>query len=229
MVSWNEIPNKFKVSREKVTKKLIEEFYDWRSRYYVRVQGKNVLPLIDKLDKYLSSGKTILDMACGFGFHCFYFSSLGLIPTGVDLSGKHIEICKDEVPLGHFIKGDMVTIKLNMKFNIVTCFDTLEHLFPEEIETAIKNMICHLKRNGILFLSWASPSYLKWRMTIDGRDKVKTNDFRSCGYAGYQPTDFLVEKKRVMKLLKEKNMVILDGGKTRMRIWILAQKGVENG
>lgn len=194
----------------------MEEFYDWRAPFL----GRAPKPFVHKLDHYISGRETLLDLGCGVGNECKYFSNRGLKVTGIDLSEKQIEICKERVPDGEFIKGDVVTIQLQRQFDIVWCNDVLEHLFPNEVEVTIDNAISHLKDDGILFLIWDSPKY-----RLSGRADI-LHGHRITYKSGYQPTDEIVELDRVLKVLNKNGMAIIQTGDESNRLFVFAEKKV---
>jgi len=214
--SWKTIPAKFKVSKKQITKKLVEEFYDWRGPLSENTTPK---PLVNLVLPHIIRGKTLLDFGCGLGNESKFFSDKGLTVTGVDLSGKQIDICKKKVPNGQFVKGDITTINLNRKFDFVWCHDVLEHLFPSEVEKTVKNCVYHVAKRGFLFLVWDSPKYRRGgKELLEGHSIVYPN--------GYQPLDEVVEPSFVIQYILENNrMQVFDVGEKLDRVYVVAKRG----
>jgi len=85
-------------------------------------------------------GKKALDVGCAYGYVSKVLETLGYETYGADLSKWGVKQAKTNSN-GHFLVCDAQT-KLPFKtahFDLITCFDVLEHLqFPEK---AIQNML----------------------------------------------------------------------------------------
>jgi 2-polyprenyl-3-methyl-5-hydroxy-6-metoxy-1,4-benzoquinol methylase len=113
--------------KENVVKCHILEVVNWASK-------------ILRYNLFDGQGKKSLDVGCAYGYASKVFETLGYEAYGVDVSRWGIKQAKQN-SIGHFLICDVQT-KLPFKaetFNLVTCFDVLEHLpFPEK---AIQNML----------------------------------------------------------------------------------------
>jgi 2-polyprenyl-3-methyl-5-hydroxy-6-metoxy-1,4-benzoquinol methylase len=114
-------------SKETLVKRNVLEVIKWASR----VSGKDFL---------LGTAKKALDVGCAFGFASAVLTSLGYETFGLDVSRWGVWQAKT-VSGGSFVVCDAQAL-LPFKsdsFDLVTCFDVLEHLqFPE---MAIRNML----------------------------------------------------------------------------------------
>jgi SAM-dependent methyltransferase len=114
-------------SKETLVKRNVLEVITWASR----VSGKEFLQ---------GNGKKALDVGCAYGFASTVLASLGYETFGVDVSRWGVRQAK-AVSDGSFVVCDAQAL-LPFKgesFDLVTCFDVLEHLqFPE---MAIRNML----------------------------------------------------------------------------------------
>jgi SAM-dependent methyltransferase len=105
------------------------------------------------------NAKTLLDVACGTGRHLEYLRKK-LIVEGFDINSELLEIARARCPGIPFHQGDMVTLELNGKFDVVTCLfssisfvKTIENLFR-----SVASMENHLKPNGLLIIEpWFYP------------------------------------------------------------------------
>ncbi len=101
---------------------------------------------------------TLLDVGCGSGTLLGSLKQMGYDCEGVDLSESMINIAKKKFVMNHLdIKlhiDNMLTFKLENKFDIITCFfDTLNHLSNEnEVVTALENMSNHLTDTGHIII-----------------------------------------------------------------------------
>ncbi len=114
-------------TKERLVKRHILEVLEWASKAI----GKNLL---------IGEGRTALDVGCAFGFSSSVLEKLGYKVSAVDLLSWGLRNAK-KVTNGDFLVCDAQT-NLPFRdgnFDLVTCFDVLEHLkFPEQ---AIQNMV----------------------------------------------------------------------------------------
>lgn len=98
------------------------------------------------------NGKNIADIGCGTGHlllsieQLFSPSSL----TGFDFSSSAIRVAREVLPNGQFYELDIYQ-RTNLKFDIVVCTDTLEHLLYPDL--ALKNLVAMINRSGVAFLA----------------------------------------------------------------------------
>lgn len=113
----------------------------------------------DHIQRYQFAGnfvkdKTVLDIACGVGYGSKLLARMGAKKVeGVDLTAKIIKYAKLNYhhPNCQFRVGDITKIKLNKKFDVIVCFETIEHVYDDY--KAIKNLYNHLKKGGQLLIS----------------------------------------------------------------------------
>jgi 2-polyprenyl-3-methyl-5-hydroxy-6-metoxy-1,4-benzoquinol methylase len=99
-------------------------------------------------------GKDVLDCACGIGWGSFLLANGGAKSVvGVDLSPSAIESALVFYSAENikFVLGAASDIDLNIKFDIITCFETLEHV--DDPIYFLKNLKKNLKPGGMLILS----------------------------------------------------------------------------
>jgi ubiquinone/menaquinone biosynthesis C-methylase UbiE len=100
------------------------------------------------------TGKKVLDIACGEGYGTNLLAKHAAHITGIDIDGPATEraTLKYKVPNLVFKKGSVLQIPAeNNSFDIITCFETLEHLSSHD------KMLAELKRvlipGGLLLIS----------------------------------------------------------------------------
>ena len=96
--------------------------------------------------KRVSDGNTLLEVACGTGEHCRFFSKYYDV-IGLDYSREMLRIAREKHPEIEFIHGDMKSLKLNKQFDVITClFGSISYLLTiEELGAAIGGFAQHLK------------------------------------------------------------------------------------
>ena len=101
----------------------------------------------DHMERYKFStiyckGKTVLDIACGVGYSGpLFIENEALSYDGVDINEELINNAKSTYKSDKIIYhlGDICTFDNDQKFDLITCFETIEHV--EDYEGAIKNLL----------------------------------------------------------------------------------------
>ncbi len=114
-------------SKEKLVKKNVVETLKWASK----VAG---------IEFSVGKGKKALDVGCAYGYTSEILNSFGYETCSVDLSKWGVRRAKARCNGNFLICDSQTTLPFKKDcFNLVTCFDVLEHLrFPEK---AIRNML----------------------------------------------------------------------------------------
>ena len=139
--------------RENVVEKLfLMVFGSWHTG--ARIRAYHILRLASK---HIKAGCDVLDAGCGLGRHAFSlarkYPSVSIV--GVDVSGENISICNGIRRKNHFEgiefhKGDLRSLDLERRFDVIICSDVLEYI--EEDNRVLDNFRRLLKENGRLIL-----------------------------------------------------------------------------
>jgi O-antigen biosynthesis protein len=106
----------------------------------------------------LVKGKAVLDCACGTGYGLEMYESAGAqAVTGVDVDPEAVEIASSRHgKAATVLQGDLRKLPLeDDSFDIVTCFETIEHV--DGAEAGIAELRRVLKPEGILVISSPNP------------------------------------------------------------------------
>lgn len=123
------------------------------TRTYLWECVKNFLNVNSKNEK-----NTLLEIGCGNGKNLVYAKELNYITSGFDICPEFVEECKSK-NLNVFI-DDMMTFKLNKKYNFILCIAALHHLKPEYHLDILVKLLDHLEENGkILLTLWSYEIY----------------------------------------------------------------------
>lgn len=146
--------------------------------------------------KYRASGK-ILDVACGLGFFLAYAERY-YDAYGIDISEYAIKKAKQRTTQAKISVGDATNLDYESDyFDIVTCFDLLEHLPKPAL--ALKEFHRVLKKGGILVIRIPNISSigakLKKEKWFGYRDKTHVS---------------LLSNNEWMKLLKDNGFEIME-------------------
>ena len=83
--------------------------------------------------------RSILDVGCGSGENLSGLAAADRYElTGIDVSGKALELARQRVPDARFLQMDVQHEALSEKFDLVTSLQVVEHL-PDDV-SAIQNM-----------------------------------------------------------------------------------------
>jgi SAM-dependent methyltransferase len=98
-----------------------------------------------------SSGKALLDVACGTGTHLAHLRDVFAV-EGLDLDPKMLEIARARHPDVAFHQGDMIDFDLGRRFDIVVClFSSIGYVkTARRLRQAIANMARHVLPGGVL-------------------------------------------------------------------------------
>jgi SAM-dependent methyltransferase len=118
--------------------------------------SRTVVELLPQvLERFGAKPKTVLDLACGEGTFAVIMAQRGYEVTGVDLSPEMLrfagEKAKEAEVEVRFIQQDMRDLKLNERFDLVTCwYDSLNYLLEyEELVRTFANIAQVLNPGGL--------------------------------------------------------------------------------
>jgi ubiquinone/menaquinone biosynthesis C-methylase UbiE len=145
----------------------IEKQWEENSRAYAELIGGKGTPhhqliLNPCVEKLLGdvSGKNLLDAGCGEGYLSRYYTEKGALVTGVDISGKLIEMCKNQSPgnvkynVGNICDLDFID---DETFDLILC--NLVLLNIPCFDDALKEFYRVLRFEGGLIFSVVHPAF----------------------------------------------------------------------
>ena len=134
------------------------EFYDaiysWKD---YAVEAELAAQYIAKYQQ--SSGKTLLEVACGTGHHAQYFQN-DFEVEGLDLDAELLKIARKRCPTVPFYQGNMVDFDLGKQYDVVTClFSSIGYTETvDRLESALKCIANHLLLGGVTLVEpWFTP------------------------------------------------------------------------
>lgn len=102
----------------------------------------------------LKPGNKILDIGCGPGLFLNNIPS-GIEITGIDVTPGMIKLASAQVPLGTFICGDFLDVKLkDGDFDLVFSVGTLMYIAPSKIKQFFHKVSIVLKSGGYVIISY---------------------------------------------------------------------------
>lgn len=180
----------------------IREFYD--TVYYSGASAsglsripKHYLRLFKRLK--IERGANVLDVACGTGEWLAACAGEDCKLSGVDLSGKAIEICRERLPQGTFYAQPAETLPFSDdSFDVVTCLGSLEH-FVDPV-SSLKEMARVAKTDATIVILVPNKDFLTRKLGLFG--------------GTYQ-----VDAKEVVRTLDEWNALFVAGGLSVTERW----------
>jgi ubiquinone/menaquinone biosynthesis C-methylase UbiE len=106
-----------------------------------------------------SDGNTLLDVACGTGFHASLLNEHYQV-EGLDLDRQMLKVAKKKHPRIRFHQGDMTDFDLKRQFDVIVClFSSIGYVKTKSrLQKAIKNMGKHLLPGGAMLIEpWFTP------------------------------------------------------------------------
>lgn len=124
-------------------------------------QRRALLPWLPRVPQGTTA--TALDVGCGVGRWSLELAGRGHEVTGIDLSPYMIERARtraaDSGAQCSFAVGDLVTLQLGRKFDLILCVTVLQHVLdPARARDAVARLADHLAPGGRLILLEAAPT-----------------------------------------------------------------------
>lgn len=150
------------------------EKYSWMSRSVQGLSGAGEWPALEKMMPDVDNWK-ILDLGCGYGWHCIYFEQHGAAEvTGIDLSEKMLEVArkKSEGMRISYQRCAMEDVDFpKASFDMV--FSSLALHYAADFESLVKKIRDMLKPGGIFLFSCEHPVFTAegsqdWLYTEEG-------------------------------------------------------------
>jgi len=124
--------------------------YDSVAKEYYKKSSERISfneKIIDRFAKYITTGKSVLDIGCAVGIDLKIFKQKGFIPTGIDFSPKMLFFARKLNPGIQIIEGDFLDVEFNEPFDAIFA-QSFIHLFPKAIAVNIIKKIYDLLKNG---------------------------------------------------------------------------------
>ena len=143
--------------------------YAKMAQYYDRIYSfKDYAAEAEKLIVWIethkqSSGRRLLDVACGTGHH-LEFLSKSFNAEGLDLSPELLDLAQERNPGMTFHCADMRTFDLSSSYDVITClFSSIGYMTTlQDLQKAVSNMAQHLVPGGVLLIEpWLTPDVWK--------------------------------------------------------------------
>lgn len=153
-----------------------EHLYRKYAHYYDKIYAKKDYSKEVKFIEWAvqkhqkSSGKNLLDVACGTGSHALLLKNNFQV-LGLDINPEMLKIAKEKIPDMEFIEGNMKNLDLNQSFDVVICmFSAINYNTSyNELEKTLQNFYDSLEKGGILIfdLGLNQENWVEGRVSVD--------------------------------------------------------------
>ncbi len=127
-------------------------------------RGRSYTDHVEHIARLAPNGTSLLDVACGTGFHLAGFREHFRTVAGIDLSPAMLQRATAVVPDVPLVVGDMRTFAVDAQFDVVTClFSSIGYMLTiDDVRIAIGNMGSHVAPGGLLIVEpWLQPHMWK--------------------------------------------------------------------
>ena len=107
------------------------------------------------------TGLSILDLGCGAGVMSDFLTRHGQV-TALDFSAPAVRLARLMAPRVDFGVGDLLALPQGAEFDLVTLFDVIEHVAPDDRAALFGGLRTVLRPRGGVILSTPHPSYTRW-------------------------------------------------------------------
>ena len=197
---------------------LVKDGYDNGNYYEVYGRTDTKLDrmekmLFEELGERIPKGSRILDLGCGVGLpYDKVLAQKGYDVTGVDISGKHIDLARKNVPEATFIRDDFFTEEIKEPFDAIVSFYAIFHIPREEHPKLLEHVHSLLKSEGLILITLATSS-----MECD-----QNPDFVGApmAWSSYSVED----NKKMVRNAGFDILMSVEDYRTESHLWILARK-----
>jgi SAM-dependent methyltransferase len=159
----------------------LRDYYD--EIYYRRAHADNKIPNhYLRLARHLEpwNGKALLDVACGTGLWLRAAAQFGALTSGVDISQKALDVCRQNLPQAELHCGPAERLQFeNQQFDVISCLGALEH-FLDPL-AALREMVRVAKPGAVFLLLVPNSGFLPLRLRLysgtqqaDVREEVRS-------------------------------------------------------
>jgi 2-polyprenyl-3-methyl-5-hydroxy-6-metoxy-1,4-benzoquinol methylase len=107
-------------------------------------------------------GLKIADVGCGAGVMTAALRRYGEV-TAIDFSGPAIEVAQRLVPGVTFLEGSLEVLPKQVRFDVITLFDVVEHIRAHERRDFLADIRARMAIEGLVFISTPFPAFTRFR------------------------------------------------------------------
>jgi SAM-dependent methyltransferase len=139
-------------------KQIVADGYDHIAERYSEWTGTELRSprarYVDVTFEQVPEGASILELGCATGVPVTRALAARYQVTGVDISPRHIELARKNLPAAEFVQGDMTALDLPAtSFDAVMAFYAITHVPRAEHSTLFANIARWLRPGGLFVAS----------------------------------------------------------------------------
>ena len=109
---------------------------------------------VDAFTAQLPKGASILDLGCGSGEPiAHHLIQSGYRVTGIDSSPSLIGLCRQRLPEGEWLVGDMRALDLGHRFDAILAWHSFFHLHFDDQRAMFRRFAAHAKPGALLMFT----------------------------------------------------------------------------
>ncbi|MBK2297368.1 class I SAM-dependent methyltransferase [Francisella philomiragia] len=131
-----------------------KKYYDEKAIEYVgNTANIDFSDLYKRLDQYIVSSESILDIGCGSGRDAFYFANKGIKVTAIDFSENIINEAKKVNNHNNikYLVADILSYKTDKNYDLIWANASLLHLKKDMLVEALKSIKNMLSPKGYFY------------------------------------------------------------------------------
>jgi ubiquinone/menaquinone biosynthesis C-methylase UbiE len=203
-------------------KRFVAEGYDraaerhaaWAQHIRVEERARYIALLLERLPE----GATVLELGCGNGIPVARALAERFAVTGVDLSARHVEMARSNVPYATFLQGDMTALDFAPEsFDAVTAFYSIIHVPREEHPGLLRDIARWLRPSGLLIAA------MGFRSTENAYEQDWLGIPMYFSHFDSPTNQRLVEEAGLRLLTANEETADEDGAQVTF-LWVVAQK-----
>jgi hypothetical protein len=179
---------------------LDDAMFDSNSQAHVLWSNAEIVHYISELAFSLSERPAVVEFGCGAAHQFYFFREFGIQDyVGLDGNPYFIELNRHLADFSdHFKVADLqrpVRLGLDggdLKFDLVTSFEVLEHIDESHVPTFIESMKNHLKLGGVLLCTASLVDGLDVHVTVKTRDWWGEK-FESAGFKEHERSAEIID------------------------------------
>lgn len=158
-------------------------------------------------------GSRLLDLGCGVGLpYDRYFAKNGCDVTGIDISERHIELAKRNVPEARFMVGDFFASTGSKKFDAIVSLYAIFHIPRTEHAGLLAHVRSKLKKDGMILITLGSEP-----MVRDVNDDFAGAPMAWSSYS-------VANNKRLVRDAGFRILMAVEDHRYEKHLWILARR-----